>query len=346
MSLRSMFLRWMLRAPDGLLIRASGGKPMVIDGHQLDARLQFLHHAAGSRPPLSSLPVEAARKGIDAFMASIADQVPESVSTEDFRLSHDGRSMGARLYRPTVQDPAAPMMVFYHMGGGVIMGIDTVNAFCGMLSEQTQAPVVSVDYRLAPEHKFPAGLEDAIAAYEWALANAERYGAPAGVAAVGGDSMGGNFAAVVCQEMKKDDKPQPVLQLLIYPATDLSETLPSMETYGQISFLTTDMVDRFQELYLPEGMEPNTPRISPAQSHDLEGLAPALVFTAGFDSIRDYGAQYARQLKGEMVPVRYKVFDTLAHGFTAYTKVCPAAKSACEEIADSVARAYERGLKT
>lgn len=345
MSLRSTFLRLLLRAPDSLLVRASGGSPLTIGGHTLDARLQFLHHAARNRTPLYEMPVEKARTANDAFAASIADRPPESVATEDLFLSQNGLRIGARLYRPPVQDPATPVMVFYHMGGGVLRGLDMVHYFCALLSEGTGGVVLSVDYRLAPEQPFPAGLEDAIAAYEWALANAESLGAPAGQAAVGGDSMGGNFAAVVCQEMKADDKPQPVLQLLIYPATDLSEGMPSLETYGHIQHLTKETMSWFGHLYLPEGVSPETPRVSPAQTQNLEGLAPALVYTAGFDAIRDNGARYAQQLKGEMVPVRYKVFETLAHGFTAHTGICPAARLACDEIVTNVSKAYKQGLR-
>ena len=342
MSFRGLITRVLLRLPDRALVRLSGGEPITINGKTLDARLQFLHHAAKSRPGLHELGVEAARAGIDRFMASIAAAPEPGVQWEDIRLKSDGRTVGARLYRPAEQDAEVPMLVYYHMGGGVIMGPETVHAFCSLLSARAKGPVLSVDYRLAPEHKFPAGLEDAIAAYEWALTHGENYGAAPGRAAVGGDSMGGLFATVVCQEMKRDDKPQPVLQLLIYPATDMSEPMPSRKTYGHIQHLPTEVMEWFSQLYLPEGTPLDNPRVSPAQTQDLDGLAPAHIYTAGFDAIRDHGTRYAQQLKGEMVRVRQKTFETLAHGFTAHMGICPAARTACEQIADETAAALRK----
>jgi len=342
MSFRGMITRTLLRLPDSLLVRLSGGEPMEIRGHRLDARLQFLHHAAKSRPSMPELGVERARAGVDQFMASIASDPEPGVAWEGFRLSSEGRSIGARVYRPDGQDGDLPMIVFYHMGGGVIMGLETVHAFCALLAARTKTAVLSVDYKLAPEHRFPAGLEDAIAAYEWALANAGRFGAAEGRAAVGGDSMGGLFATVVCQEMAREDKPQPVLQLLIYPATDLSEPMPSHETYGHIQHLPIEAMEWFADLYLPEGAARDNPRISPAQTQTLEGLAPAFIYTAGFDAIRDHGTRYAQQLKGEMVRVKQTTFETLAHGFTAYMGVCPAARAACEQIAEDMAVALRK----
>ncbi|MCH2456802.1 MAG: alpha/beta hydrolase, partial [Henriciella sp.] len=191
------------------------------------------------------------------------------------------------------------------------------------------------------EHKFPAGLEDCIDAYDWALRNARKYGAPAGVATVGGDSMGGNFSAIVAQEMVRERKPVPLLQLLIYPATDIDREFPSYQTYGETYPLDADTMRWFMEQYIPEGQDRADVRLSPAREANLEKLPPAVIATAGFDPLVDDGAAYAQLLRKSGVKVEYKCYDSLAHGFTAFTGVVPAARKACAEIASRVAEAYK-----
>ena len=176
---------------------------------------------------MSSLEAAQGRAASAAGLAMFQAPPEPGVSWENFELSAPGRTIPVRLYRPEDQDPAAPMMVFFHFGGGVIGDLETCHAFATMIAATARCPVLSVDYRLAPEHKWPAGLDDCQFAYEWALKNAEKYGAPAGEAAIGGDSMGGNFSAIIAQETKRNGIPVPVLQLLIYPATDISEERPS-----------------------------------------------------------------------------------------------------------------------
>ena len=245
-----------------------------------------------------------------------------------------------RIYRPTQQNPEAPMLAYWHMGGGVILDIEACHAFCTMVSKIAQCPVVSVDYRLAPQHKFPAGLEDCIAAYDWTLKNAEKYGAPAGRAAIGGDSMGGNFSAIIAQESTRRGMPKPELQLLLYPATDLVTEFDSATTYGETYPLSTDTMQWFMQQYLPEDFDRSNVLLSPAQETRLEGLPPAVIATAGFDPLVDDGAAYAKKLEAAGVDVTFKCFDSLAHGFTAFTAVAPAAREACLEIAGMVRDAY------
>ena len=151
-------------------------------------------------------------------------------------------------------------MVFAHFGGGVIGDLDTCEVFCGDPGQGRRGPVLSVDYRLAPEDRFPAGLDDMLAAYRWARDNAARFGAPAGKAAVGGDSMGGNFAAVICQEMRRRGEPQPALQLLIYPALDVASETQSMTTYADAWPLSRDTMEWFMGHYLGPETIPADPR--------------------------------------------------------------------------------------
>jgi acetyl esterase len=196
--------------------------------------------------------------------------------------------------------------------------------------------VVSVDYRLAPEDPFPAGLEDVLAAYRWARDNAEALGAPKGRAAIGGDCMGGNFAAVVAQSLMQAGEPQPVLQLLIYPALDLASQTQSMTTYANAFPLSAPLMAWLAGHYLGPEADPNDPRASPLREEKLAGLAPAIVVTAGFDPLVDQGEAYAKRLRDAGVHVVYRCYGNLAHAFTAFTGVVPGADIACREIAGLV----------
>lgn len=336
MSLQATMIRLLMKLPAGLLVKMAGGRPVQLGGRTLDPHFQFLAHGAKKQPPMSSFDPQTARAGSAAGLAMFASPLPEGVSSEDSEIRLEDRNIPIRIYRPAGQDPNIPLMVFYHFGGGVIGDLDTSHAFCGILASICKGPIVSVGYRLAPEHKFPAGLEDAISAYEWALLHAEDFGAPPGQAAIGGDSMGGNFAAVVAQEMKRDHKPQPVLQLLIYPATDIRSETPSMHIYGDAYPLSRDTMEWFMDHYISEGDDPEDPRLSPLCETHLEDLCPAIVVTAGFDPLVDQGKAYSDRLIDAGVDTEYRCFDSLAHGFTAFVGVSPAAEKACREIATMV----------
>jgi acetyl esterase len=194
---------------------------------------------------------------------------------------------------------------------------------------------------MAPEHRFPAGLEDMLAAYRWGRDNAERFGAPLAQAAVGGDSIGGNFAAVICQELRRAGEPQPILQLLIYPWVDVACESASMTTYGEAFPLTRATLDWFAGHYMGPGDSPADPLLSPLRAENLSGLAPAVVISAGFDPLLDQGEAYARRLKEAGVPVVYRCYDGLTHAFTAYTGAVPCADVACREVAGLVREGLE-----
>lgn len=336
------FLRFLahlaLARSDAALIRASGGAPRQVAGRTLDPRFQFLEAQARKRPPTPPTPAAgraATRQLVELFGGGAEPGVGASAMT----IPADGRAIPARLYRPRTQDPAAGALVYFHFGGGVVGDLDTCHAFCTMLASAARLPVVSVDYRLAPEHPWPAGLEDAIAAFKWTIANAAALGAAPGKVSVGGDSMGGNFAAIVAQEMQRHGKPGPHVQLLIYPATDLGAAHPSMTLFADAFPLTRDTMDWFMSQYLPPGVDLADPHLSPASAPSLAGLPPALVYTAGFDPLVDQGEDYAAKLKAAGVPTVYRCYDSLAHGFTAFTGAIPAARRACLEIAQDFARA-------
>ncbi|MEM9375001.1 MAG: alpha/beta hydrolase [Pseudomonadota bacterium] len=341
MSLQATIAKLMLKLPAGWKVKMAGGTPLVLGGRTLDPDLQFIAHGAANQPPMSSLEPEVAQAAAIEGLAMFAAKPEPGVTWADRLIPGPGtHQIPVRIYQPDDQDPNAPLLAYWHMGGGVILNIEACHAFCTMMSKVAKCPIVSVDYRLAPQHKFPAGLEDCIAAYDWALKHAESFGAPAGRAAIGGDSMGGNFSAIIAQESTRRGMPKPDLQLLIYPATDLVTEFPSATIYGDTYPLSTDTMRWFMRQYLPEGFDQSSVLLSPALETRLEGLPPAIIVTAGFDPLVDDGAAYAEKLQAAGVDVRFKCYDSLAHGFTAFTGIAPAARVACLEIAGMVRDAY------
>ncbi|MEL6257906.1 MAG: alpha/beta hydrolase [Pseudomonadota bacterium] len=340
MGMRERLARTVLKLPDSWLVKLAGGTPLVVRGHTLDARFQFLSHMSDKRPTAPELGAVGFRAAAQKGLAMIAAAPEPGVSWRDFSIKSQNGDVPVRLYTPDDQSPDAPLLTYFHMGGGVIGDLETCHVFCTILASDVRCPVLSVDYRLAPEHKWPAGLNDCRAAYEWALKNAGAHGAPPGEAAVGGDSMGGHFAAIIAQETKRDGLPTPALQLLIYPATNLADPSASHADIPQVHPLTSGLMNWFAEQYLPDGADPAQLLISPALATDMEDLCPAVIATAGFDPLADDGKAYADRLTQNGVDVDFVCYQTLAHGFTAYTSVVPAADKACREIARKVSRAY------
>lgn len=325
--------------PVPLLRLLSGGGVVHSSGRTLDPRLQFMASQVRTQARLSSLTPEEARRSARSGFAPLAAALPEGVDVEAMMVPGAEGERPARLYRGS--RGAGPILIYAHMGGGVLGDLDTCDAFCGQLAKATACPVLSVDYRLAPEHRFPAGYEDVLAAYRWARDNADRLGGVRGRAAIGGDSMGGNFAALVCQSLRRAGEPQPELQILIYPAVDLADDSPSMRESQASFLLDAATMAWFMGHYLNPEDAPADPRLSPAREPDLTGLAPAVVATAGFDPLRDQGEAYARALRAAGVDVDYRCYDSLTHAFTSFTGVVPAAAAACAEIADLARRRLE-----
>jgi acetyl esterase/lipase len=338
--LRKALVHLALSRSDDALIKASGGEPRTVRGMTLDARMQFLEFQARQRAiSWDTMTPALLRAGEQMGSDLFGGPKVNGVRTEKIYITGRSHSVPARLYLPTVRDNAAAMLVYYHFGGGVIGTLESCDRLCALIAREAGAPVVSIDYRLAPEHKFPAGLEDCIAAYNWATENAARYGAPVGKAAIGGDSMGGHFSAILAQQFRAT-KP-PVLQLLIYPAVDFLSETPSMHDFADAWPLTAETVDYFMKQYLPDGVELSDPRVSPIRTQDLRGLAPALIYTAGFDMLLDQGEAYFHRLQEAGVKASYTRFDSLPHGFVAFPSAARAAENAIRQIAHETAAALK-----
>jgi len=244
-----------------------------------------------------------------------------------------------RLYRPASAPRPAPTLVYFHGGGWVIGDLDTHDVLCRDLAEQSGCAVVAVDYRMGPEHRFPAAVDDALAASRWLHGQADALGLDATRFAVGGDSAGGNLAAVVALAWR-DAGHAPALkfQLLVYPATDMRALAPSHTANGQGYLLTADTIAYFQGHYLAPD-ERGDWRASPLLAEHHAGLPPALVLTAGFDPLRDEGRQYADALSAAGSPAQYVCFERQIHGFVTMGKVLDEANTAVTLCAQALRRA-------
>ncbi len=246
-----------------------------------------------------------------------------------------------RLYRGlgTALDTALPVLVYFHGGGFVIGDLDTHDVLCRELANAADCAVVAVDYRMAPEHRFPCAVDDCLAATYWVQRNAVYLALDATRLAVGGDSAGGNLAAVVAQ-LARDAGDLPIsFQLLIYPATDQRRSAPSHQTNGQGYLLTKDTIDYFMGHYISDPSHNLDPRASPLLQADLSRLPPALVLTAGYDPLRDEGLMYSQRLSEAGNRATHICFERQIHGFITMGKVLDEANTALSLCASELRRA-------
>jgi acetyl esterase/lipase len=301
----------------------AGGRSVTIDGNTLDPTLQLMlsaQRAVGINGLVVDEDLVASRTQAREIALSFAGpQVHVGVS--DLSIPGPAGEIPARHYRPATAEPA-PLLVFYHGGGWTIGDLDTHDALCRLTSRDADVHVLSIDYRLAPEHPAPAAVDDAYVAFRWGHEHARDLGAIPGKIAVGGDSAGGNLAAVVSQ-LARDDRvtqgptgPIPVLQWLIYPRTDFTAQTRSLSLFADGFVLTKHDMDWFEAQYLGcSDLEPADPRVSPLLAESLSGLPPALIATAGFDPLRDEGEQYASALQAAGTAVDLRSMGSLTHAF-------------------------------
>jgi acetyl esterase len=325
----------LMALPPAVQVRLSGGPPTRVGDETLAPEIQLmlsLLERIGA-PPLNSLTPQQARLTRRRQAAIYGGRPTVVGAVSDVQI--DGPvPLRARHYAPLEPGGPHPLLVFYHGGGFVFGDLDTHDGVCRMLCRHAGAHVLAVDYRLAPEHPFPAAVEDASAAFEWACAHAERLGADPCRIGVGGDSAGGNLSAVVAQLAAAGDGPAPVLQVLIYPATDLTNRRPSRELFAEGFLLTDAEMQWFQDSYLGvERTHARDPRASPLLAEDLSGLAPALVVTAAFDPLRDEGEDYARALQAAGTPASLRRFPGMTHAFVSIAGVSRSCRDALVEIA-------------
>jgi len=303
--------------PAGAKRMLSGGRSVIIDGNTLDPTLQLM--LSGLRAVgIDGLVVDDGAAASRALLREMTVGLPGPqihVAVNGFSIPGPAGDVPVRHYRPPGVG-AAPLLVFYHGGGWATGDLDTYDALCRLTCRDAGVHVLSVDYRLAPEHPAPAAVEDAYAAFRWACEHTEELGAIPGQVAVGGDSAGGNLAAVVAQLARDDAGPAPVLQWLLYPRTDLTARTRSVSLFARGFLLTKRDMDWYQAQYLRNsGVDPANPRVSPLLAESLSGLAPALIAIAGFDPLRDEGESYAAALRAAGTPVDLRFLGSLTHGF-------------------------------
>jgi acetyl esterase len=270
-----------------------------------------------------------------------AGGVPEPVERiEDLTIPGPASDLKARIYTPSGGAPL-PAMVFFHGGGWVIGDLETHDRLCRALANASGSLIVAVDYRLAPEHKFPAAVDDAFAAVKWVAEHAAELGADPARIGVGGDSAGGNLSAVIALQARDRGGPKLAYQLLIYPATDLASDTPSKRENGDGYFLTRRDMTWFEGHYIRSEEDRANPLVSPMRAADLTGLPPAIVVTAEFDPLRDEGEAYGEKLRKAGVPVQLRRYDGMIHGFVSMSGVVNRGRDAVRDLGAAVRELVE-----
>ncbi|TCP54191.1 acetyl esterase [Tamaricihabitans halophyticus] len=294
------------------------GAPIRMDGQQLalDAQVVLYVMKMSGRTRLVNDELAEVRAGMVLGQHMLGGPPTEPVATRDLEIPSGEHRIGGRLYTPAGLAEGSPLLVFFHGGGWVIGNLDTHDKACRLFAKYAGVRVLSVDYRLAPEHPFPAAVEDANAAFRFAAEHAAELGADPAAIAVGGDSAGGNLAAVVAVQAAADPAgPQPVFQLLIYPAIDNVTERPSRRLFREGFLLTGEDMNWFREQYVANLRDPADPRFSVFHSENVAGVAPAYISTAGFDPLRDEGEAYGEKLRAAGVAVTVNRMSDLFHGY-------------------------------
>jgi acetyl esterase len=286
------------------------------------------------RPKLNTPPYAQGRAAVDKMSEDSEAEPPEVAATIDGTLPVSGATIKFRRYRPMgVEGTSLPTLIYYHGGGWVIGNIETHDSTCRRIANKSRCQVISIDYRLAPEHPFPTPIEDSLAAFRHIRDNAAAFEADPARLAVGGDSAGGNISAVICQACKQTGEAMPAFQMLIYPATDMHQQTESRRLFSNGYFLTDELIDWFWKAYLPAGTDRADLRLSPLLAKDVSGLPPAFVLTAGFDPLRDEGRAYANRLIDAGVKTTYVNYPGTIHGFFSLTRFLKQGLKANDEAA-------------
>ena len=300
-------------------------------------------NAAGGAPPWD-VPVSQLRADFNASLETISIAREPVARIEDREISGPNGPIPLRIYWPGGSGAdGLPILVHFHGSGFVLGGLDSHDAVCRTLCNQAECIVVAVEYRKAPEHKFPAGIDDCWAATEWAAANAPALNGDARRIAVFGDSTGGNNAAVVAQRARDEGGPALTLQVLVYPPFDLAADGASYETYGEGYNLTAAAMRWFIAQYLRDEADRIDPLASPIRARDLAGLAPVFVLTVGYDPLRDEQLAYIERLRAAGVAVEHSDHRDLFHGFWFMGGRLDAAPRAHAEVATALRAAFSAG---
>ena len=334
----------LLRGMPRPLLRMLAGKPSSIDGNTLDLNMHMMaklaaRGAGDSEAPMS---VDAFREAASAYNG-LNLPVADGVTTSDTALPLLGNHLQARIYRPATLSGPLPAVLFFHQGGLVIMDHLTDDHFCSLMAAHCKAVVISLDYRLCPEHAFPAPIEDAEALWHHVQENAAAMNIDPQRVALSGDSAGGLISSSLAISLRDKGGVQPAAICLAYPwVTTNNENQPSLSSCANTFPLTADTMHFFNEQVFPDDREKDSALANPLQVEDLSKLPPTVIGTAGFDPIRDQGNAFAQRLIDAGNEVEHFCFKSLTHSYLMFGRVSRAAEEACETLASSLSEILNR----
>jgi acetyl esterase len=301
-----------------------------------------LQDLCATTKPVNLAEVDPAVARINFINDKKASEVPApQMPVRDFEIAGPDGPIAVRLYRPVgLPNGANPILLYFHGGGFFFGNLDTHDSICRVLAQNAACLVLSVDYRLSPESRFPAATEDAYAALQWIAAHAAEIGADPARIATGGDSAGANLAAAICLATRERAGPPIAFQLLIYPWLDMVNSAESRKLFAKGYML--EAMDFFTETYLGPGADPHHPLASPLRAKNLAGLPPAYILTAGYDPLRDEGSAYAKRLTEAGVKATHVCAEDMIHGFVGRRKLLAEADVHLKECAAALAQAFRR----
>lgn len=332
--------------PNAWFVERLKQPPEMVDGQVLHPKIQHYQESRGRQAEARDandkwwnqfmVPAQRteARRAVDRTWTYRSKITEPMAAIDDRKIRGPGGDIAVRIYTPNVtRRGPLPVLVYYHGGGWVMGSIEAADRAVRLLANEADVIVVSGDYRLAPEHKLPAPQDDAQAVFQWAQANAASFGGDPTRVGVGGDSAGGQMATVTSLRQWEEGKIVPAWQLLYYPVTDLHYDYSSFDKFSDGYGLDRHFADKMLELALASDADRKHPHLSPLRAEDLSGLPPTIIVTAGFDILRDQGRALADRLKAQGVPVIYRNYGSLTHGFMQHSATIDDAERACVESA-------------
>jgi acetyl esterase/lipase len=324
---------------EGDALRLLDGHRITMGGRTMDPKAQIVGEFVKSiRVPGYYPPLPELRQQLRVMVSLMDEPAPALARIEGIRIPGPAGEIPARVYSASAATTPLPAVVYFHGGGWVQGDLETHHGLCARLAKHAGVLVVAVDYRLAPEHKFPAAVDDCLAAYRWARAKGRDVGADPARVAVAGDSAGGNLSATVSQLAASVGSPVPTCQVLIYPAVDFSLDTESHREMVEGHVIPRERVLWYMQQYLRNDADKTDRRASPLRASSLTGQPPALIVTAGFDPLRDEGRAYGDRLREAGVDVVYREYPGQIHAFVSLTKAIPQGMAATLEVAEYLRR--------